>query len=73
MGPAPPVLSIPEHIIPVAYLCIGYPHEFTDTPFLERAGWAPRLPLADLVFYERWGQGEAPGWESIRRMLRDTK
>lgn len=49
------ILSIPERIVPVAYLCIGYPTEFYERPLLEAVGWAPRLPLADLVFFERWG------------------
>lgn len=47
------VLDIPAHIVPVAYLCVGYPREFLDTPELERRGWATRLPLDDLVFRER--------------------
>ncbi len=50
------ILSIPEPVIPVAYLCIGYPTEFHERPLLEAVGWAPRLPLADLVFFEKWGQ-----------------
>ena len=50
------VLGIPAGIIPVAYLCVGYPVEFLPQPELERAGWAARLPLDDLVFSDRWGR-----------------
>ena len=48
------VLGIPPHVVPVAYLCVGYPREFFDSPELERRGWANRLPLEDVVFHERW-------------------
>ncbi|MEL6344392.1 MAG: nicotinate-nucleotide--dimethylbenzimidazole phosphoribosyltransferase [Myxococcota bacterium] len=56
----PPVLrallGMPEHIIPIAYLTVGYPIAFSPTPMLERVGWRRRENLADLVFSERWGQ-----------------
>jgi 5,6-dimethylbenzimidazole synthase len=48
------LLGIPEHVIVVGYLCVGYPVEFTDRPLLEAVGWLPRLKLADLVFGNRW-------------------
>jgi 5,6-dimethylbenzimidazole synthase len=48
------VLGIPPHVVPVAYLCVGYPREFFDTPELERRGWASRLPFEDVVYHERW-------------------
>ncbi len=50
------ILAIPAHIVPVAYLCLGYAREFFDDPELERRGWASRLPLDSLVYGERWGQ-----------------
>ena len=49
------VLGIPAHVVPVAYLCVGYPREFLDEPELQRRGWAERLPLEALVYDERWG------------------
>lgn len=53
------VLGIPEDIIPIAYLCVGYVSEFLDQPELERRGWSKRLPLKDLIYYDQWGrQGE---------------
>ena len=50
------LLQIPEHVLPVAYLCLGYVREFLPHPELEIAGWLPRIPLEDLIFFERWGQ-----------------
>ena len=50
-------LGIPEHVVPVAYLCVGYVEEFAERPDLESAGWLPRLKLEDVVDDERWGRG----------------
>jgi 5,6-dimethylbenzimidazole synthase len=47
------VLSIPEHIVMVAYLCLGYAQEFFDEPELQRRRWANRIPLSQLVYRER--------------------
>jgi len=52
------ILEIPELVIPVAYLCVGYVSDFSGTPDLESAGWRARLSLADLVYEDRWGQPE---------------
>lgn len=51
------VLGIPRPIKVVAYLCLGYVSEFARRPDLERAGWRARLPLEQIVFHERWGNG----------------
>jgi len=50
-----PILGIPATVVPVAYLCIGYPREFLDEPELQQRGWATRLPLEQIVYEERWG------------------
>lgn len=50
------VLGLPEHVVPVAYLCIGYVTEFLPRPELEAAGWRSRLPLDSLVHGNRWGE-----------------
>lgn len=50
-------LGIPDHIIPVAYLCLGYVSHFYDQPELKAAGWLPRLPLEQLLHFERWQGG----------------
>jgi 5,6-dimethylbenzimidazole synthase len=55
------ILGIPEHIVPVAYLCVGYPREFFVEPELQRRGWADRLPLDTLLYHERWGERPTVG------------
>ena len=50
------ILGLPDEVLLVAYLCVGYPVEFADRPLLERVGWETRLPLDDVIFEEEWGQ-----------------
>ncbi|MFZ1109400.1 MAG: 5,6-dimethylbenzimidazole synthase [Rhodomicrobium sp.] len=47
-------LGIPPSIQPIAYVCIGYVTHFFEKPELEAAGWLPRIPLADVVWIDRW-------------------
>ena len=49
-------LGIPKGITPIAYLCVGYVSHFHAKPELETAGWLPRLPMEDLVYFDQWGQ-----------------
>lgn len=50
------LLGLPEGVELVAYLCVGYPLEWRRRPMLEEVGWKERLPLADLVYQDRWGE-----------------
>jgi 5,6-dimethylbenzimidazole synthase len=50
------LLNIPEPVLLVGYLCVGYPVEFDDRPLLAKVGWADRLPLRELVFENSWGR-----------------
>ena len=64
------ILGIPPHVVPVAYLCLGYPEEFTPDPLLQSTGWRDRLPLAELVHYGGWGGESTPGiWDEVREAL----
>jgi 5,6-dimethylbenzimidazole synthase len=62
-------LEIPEHVVPVAYLCLGHVSEFAQKPDLETAGWLPRLDLKDVVFYEKWNKSDDPSWHQIHEMI----
>jgi nicotinate-nucleotide--dimethylbenzimidazole phosphoribosyltransferase len=48
-------LALPDGVIPVAFLCVGYPVEFPATPMLEATGWRDREELARLVHFDGWG------------------
>jgi 5,6-dimethylbenzimidazole synthase len=47
-------LEIPEHITPVAYLCLGYVDEFAAEPDLERVGWERRSSLKSVLAFDRY-------------------
>lgn len=59
------ILAIPSHVKPVAYLTLGYVHEFADKPDLEKAGWLPRMGLSQVVCYEKWGAQESKEWSGL--------
>jgi len=63
------ILSLPERIIPIAYLCIGHVSHFLDQPELQTAGWRQRLPLDELVHFDSWG-GDRPEGAILRDALR---
>jgi len=64
------VLDLPEHVTPIAYLCLGYVEEFAKKPDLETAGWLPRLDLKDVVYYEKWNQKQNSDWNEIGGLIR---
>lgn len=64
------ILGIPHHVIPVAYLCIGYPVEYLGEPLLQTAGWRDRLPLSELLHYDGWeSTGAPPDWSDFQRAI----
>ena len=63
-------LELPKHVIPVAYLCLGYVDEFAEKPDLQTAGWLPRLDLKDVVYFEKWNKKENEDWDTIQKMIK---
>jgi 5,6-dimethylbenzimidazole synthase len=57
------ILGLPDHVVPVAYLCLGYVREFPDGPELQRAGWRQRLPLSELVHFDCWEHRADGQWD----------
>jgi 5,6-dimethylbenzimidazole synthase len=66
-------LGIPPHIVPIAYLCIGHVSHFKDKPELEKAGWLPRLPVDELVYFEQWGAADLTQQAPLTATLRDMQ
>ncbi|MCV0412505.1 5,6-dimethylbenzimidazole synthase [Nitrosarchaeum sp.] len=64
------VLELPEYVVPIAYLCLGYVDEFAQKPDLETAGWLPRLDLKDVVYFEKWQDTENTEWNRIQEMIK---
>ncbi|HWI42036.1 MAG TPA: 5,6-dimethylbenzimidazole synthase [Nocardioides sp.] len=54
------LLGIPEHVRPVAWLCLGTVSHLEQVPDLERHGWRSRRPLAEAIHRERWHAPEHP-------------
>ena len=50
------ILHLPEHVYPLAYLCMGYASEIPQRGELEAQGWRSRLALADLVYQNGYKQ-----------------
>lgn len=66
------VLQLPEHVVPVAYLCLGYVDEFASKPDLETAGWLPRLSLKDVIYYEKWNNTDNSTWKDIQEIIKSN-
>jgi 5,6-dimethylbenzimidazole synthase len=49
------ILEIPDHIVIVGYLCLGYVSGFDAEPELASKGWEHRVPLADIIHFDRYG------------------
>lgn len=48
------ILHLPDHVTPVAYLCLGHVKDLFDGPELAQRGWASRTSLEDHIREETW-------------------
>ena len=64
------VLNLPDHVIPIAYLCLGYVEKFAEKPDLETSKWLPRLELKDVVYFEKWNQKQNSDWFKIQELIK---
>ncbi|MBU2956845.1 5,6-dimethylbenzimidazole synthase [Paracoccus sp. 1_MG-2023] len=48
------LLRLPDHVVPIAYLCIGLVSELYEEPELQARGWARRLPLEEMILHDGW-------------------
>lgn len=62
------IFKLPDSVVPVAYLCLGYVDYFRERPELEEKGWEKRAALRDMVFSEHWGE---PGDQNLLNELDD--
>jgi nicotinate-nucleotide--dimethylbenzimidazole phosphoribosyltransferase len=65
------LLHLPEGVVTLGWLCLGWPDERPPAPGLERVGWSKRVPLEDVVLAERWpvndgGVGPTPPRSHLR-------
>lgn len=50
------LVGFPDGVVPLGWLCIGYPDERPPAPGLERRGWSARLDVDDVVAHDEWNR-----------------
>jgi 5,6-dimethylbenzimidazole synthase len=65
------ILEIPNHVKPIAYLCLGYVKKFEDKPDLERVGWLRRTILSKVIHFEDWNNTELNNWNNTNKIIQD--
>jgi len=65
------ILEIPNHVKPIAYLCLGYVNKFEDKPDLERVGWLRRTILSKVIHFEDWNNTELNNWNNTYKIIQD--
>jgi nicotinate-nucleotide--dimethylbenzimidazole phosphoribosyltransferase len=50
------LVGIPEDVVTLGWLCLGWPDERPPDPGLERAGWSRRQPVSEVILAERWNE-----------------
>ncbi|EAP96967.1 phosphoribosyltransferase [Janibacter sp. HTCC2649] len=53
------LLELPDDVVPMGWMCLGWPDERPPAPGLERAAWSKRMPLDDVVMHDRWAHEDA--------------
>ena len=54
------LLGLPEGVVTLGWLCLGWPDERPPAPGLERAGWSRRQPLEEVVLTDGWSETAPP-------------
>ena len=67
------ILGIPPHVVPVAYLCLGWPVDLPPRPMLQDAGWRDRLPLHDVLRGERFDAPCGLAADALAAAVVDTR
>lgn len=69
------LVGVPEGVVTLGWLCLGWPDERPPAPGLERVGWSRRQPVGEMIFAERWSEAtpappshlRAPGHVAVVR------
>jgi len=54
------LLHLPDGVVTLGWLCLGWPDERPPDPGLQRRGWSQRMPLEEVVLAERWPSAGGP-------------
>lgn len=63
------ILDIPDHVKPIAYLCLGYVNKFEVKPDLETSGWLKRAILSEVIHFENWNNTEENNWNDTNMII----
>nr|WP_072624201.1 5,6-dimethylbenzimidazole synthase [Janibacter indicus] len=62
------LLRLPEGVITLGWLCLGWPDERPPSPGLERAAWSKKTPLEQVVLRERWPADEGAPQQPVSHL-----
>ena len=62
------LLGLPEGVVTLGWLCLGWPDERPPSPGLERAAWSKKTPLEQVVLRERWPADEGAPQQPISHL-----
>ncbi|HEY5040094.1 MAG TPA: 5,6-dimethylbenzimidazole synthase [bacterium] len=65
-------LNLPDQVVPVAYLCVGYVESFPEKPLLQTTGWLPRKPLSEAVYFNGWGLAPSEEFSNLLRSAEES-
>ncbi|RNM13945.1 5,6-dimethylbenzimidazole synthase [Nocardioides pocheonensis] len=60
------LVGVPDGVVTLGWLCLGWPDERPPEPGLERAGWSRRQPVGEVVLRERWSEDTAAPVSHLR-------
>lgn len=54
------LVGLPDGVMTLGWLCLGWPDERPPAPGLARAGWSTKLPLDEVVSQDVWRESTPP-------------
>ena len=67
------ILAIPPHVLVVGYLCLGYVSAFEPEPELSSRGWELRVPLAEVLHFERYGGTDTTRAQALAQLSENAE
>ncbi|MEN3120993.1 5,6-dimethylbenzimidazole synthase [Janibacter sp. LM] len=62
------LLGLPEDVVTLGWLCLGWPDERPPSPGLERAAWSRKAPLEEVVLRDRWPADESAPQQPVSHL-----
>ncbi|WP_068422294.1 5,6-dimethylbenzimidazole synthase [Janibacter terrae] len=62
------LLGLPEGVVTLGWLCLGWPDERPPSPGLERAAWSKKTPLEQVVLRGRWPADEGAPQQPVSHL-----